>query len=188
MELILSLAKVRSEVGKKQEKLEHQKLAARSEKEKATRTLRNLKKGVSEQKKQRAQMVLEEANKTLKDLQAKISEFSGKMKGLKSIYEDLLKGFLLSLSLFCFFLSSFSLFFSSPPPPFLPHLSSLLSIFLVRYRDTVPEIRRDLVQSLGTLIREVYQIFLTNDYLKYLGIALYDKVPPCHSPFSLFPF
>ena len=103
MELILSLAKVRSEIGKKQEKLEHQRLAARSEKEKATRALRNLKKGTTQQKKQRAQMVLDEANKTLNDLQAKINEFTGKMKGLKSFYEDLLKGYL----------------FHSPPFPFL---------------------------------------------------------------------
>ena len=56
---------------------------------------------------------------------------------------------------------------------------------MVRYRDTVPEIRRDLVQSLGTLVREVYQIFLTNDYLKYLGIALHDKVSPPFPPFLL---
>jgi len=50
------------------------------------------------------------------------------------------------------------------------------SVFVHRYRDTLPEIRSICMQEIGTWMKKFHQNFLDDSYLKYIGWTLHDKV------------
>ncbi len=50
------------------------------------------------------------------------------------------------------------------------------SVFIHRYRDTCSDIRSICIQELGVWMREHYKLFLSDNYLKYIGWTLSDKV------------
>ena len=55
------------------------------------------------------------------------------------------------------------------------------SVFVHRYRDTRPEIRSLCIAELGVWMKEYSVHFLDDQYLKYIGWTLYDKVSPSSS-------
>lgn len=50
------------------------------------------------------------------------------------------------------------------------------SVFVHRYRDTLPEIRSICMLEIGQWMKRFHQLFLDDSYLKYLGWTLHDKV------------
>ena len=50
------------------------------------------------------------------------------------------------------------------------------SVFVHRYRDTLPEIRSICMLEIGTWMKKFHQNFLDDSYLKYIGWTLHDKV------------
>jgi len=50
-----------------------------------------------------------------------------------------------------------------------------ISIFVHRYRDTLPEVRALCIEELGIWIDKYSNYFLHEDHLKYLGWTLYDR-------------
>merc|ERR1712088_168360 len=50
------------------------------------------------------------------------------------------------------------------------------SVFVHRYRDTLPEIRSICMQEIGLWMKKFHQNFLDDSYLKYIGWTLHDKV------------
>ena len=50
------------------------------------------------------------------------------------------------------------------------------SVFVHRYRDTLPEIRSICMQEIGVWMKKFHQNFLDDSYLKYIGWTLHDKV------------
>ena len=54
-------------------------------------------------------------------------------------------------------------------------MSFFNSIFIHRYKDTHPEVRAKCAETIGKLVMEYSTKFLDNQYLKYVGWALYDK-------------
>ena len=50
------------------------------------------------------------------------------------------------------------------------------SLFHKRYRDSVAEIRAACAGALGEWMQRYPSVFVSNDYLKYMGFNLYDKV------------
>lgn len=50
------------------------------------------------------------------------------------------------------------------------------SIFVHRYRDTLPEVRSICMTEIGQWMKKFHQQFLDDSYLKYIGWTLYDKV------------
>merc|ERR1719288_657254 len=50
------------------------------------------------------------------------------------------------------------------------------SVFVHRYRDTLPEIRSICMQEIGIWMKKFHQNFLDDSYLKYIGWTLHDKV------------
>jgi cohesin complex subunit SA-1/2 len=49
------------------------------------------------------------------------------------------------------------------------------SVFVLRYRDTVPDIRALCIQELGLWLKDDPQRFLDDSYLKYVGWSLHDS-------------
>ncbi|GAB6019831.1 hypothetical protein CHUAL_001371 [Chamberlinius hualienensis] len=49
------------------------------------------------------------------------------------------------------------------------------SVFVHRYRDTVPEIRSICMSEIGIWMKKFHQNFLDDSYLKYIGWTLHDK-------------
>ncbi|XP_032852457.1 cohesin subunit SA-2 isoform X2 [Tyto alba] len=47
--------------------------------------------------------------------------------------------------------------------------------FLNRYRDVIPEIRATCIEEFGSWIKTYPDVFLNDNYLKYIGWMLYDK-------------
>ncbi|XP_021930431.1 cohesin subunit SA-2 isoform X2 [Zootermopsis nevadensis] len=50
------------------------------------------------------------------------------------------------------------------------------SVFVHRYRDTLPEIRAICMAEIGVWMKKFHQNFLDDSYLKYIGWTLHDKV------------
>lgn len=50
------------------------------------------------------------------------------------------------------------------------------SVFVHRYRDTLPEIRSICMYEIGQWMKKFHQHFLDDSYLKYIGWTLHDKV------------
>ncbi|CAH0773701.1 unnamed protein product [Bemisia tabaci] len=50
------------------------------------------------------------------------------------------------------------------------------SVFVHRYRDTLPEIRAICMAEIGIWMKKFHQNFLDDSYLKYIGWTLHDKV------------
>ncbi|KAG1650209.1 Cohesin subunit SA-1 [Nymphon striatum] len=50
------------------------------------------------------------------------------------------------------------------------------SVFVHRYRDTLPEIRSICLTEIGVWMLKFHQMFLDDSYLKYIGWTLHDKV------------
>ncbi|KAJ8679967.1 hypothetical protein QAD02_015754 [Eretmocerus hayati] len=50
------------------------------------------------------------------------------------------------------------------------------SVFVHRYRDTLPEIRAICMAEIGVWMKKFHQYFLDDSYLKYIGWTLHDKV------------
>ncbi|CAB0035744.1 unnamed protein product [Trichogramma brassicae] len=50
------------------------------------------------------------------------------------------------------------------------------SVFVHRYRDTLPEIRAICLAEIGVWMKKFHQQFLDDSYLKYIGWTLHDKV------------
>ncbi|XP_071445719.1 cohesin subunit SA-2 isoform X1 [Hetaerina americana] len=50
------------------------------------------------------------------------------------------------------------------------------SVFVHRYRDTLPEIRSICMAEIGVWMKKFHQNFLDDSYLKYIGWTLHDKV------------
>ncbi|XP_043227406.1 cohesin subunit SA-2-like isoform X2 [Amphibalanus amphitrite] len=50
------------------------------------------------------------------------------------------------------------------------------SVFVHRYRDTLPEIRSICMAEIGIWMKKFHQNFLDDSYLKYIGWTLHDKV------------
>ncbi|KAK0092308.1 hypothetical protein PV326_001714 [Microctonus aethiopoides] len=50
------------------------------------------------------------------------------------------------------------------------------SVFVHRYRDTLPEIRAICMAEIGLWMKKFHQNFLDDSYLKYIGWTLHDKV------------
>ncbi|RXG56416.1 Cohesin subunit SA-2, partial [Armadillidium vulgare] len=50
------------------------------------------------------------------------------------------------------------------------------SVFVHRYRDTLPEIRSICMAEIGCWMKKFHQNFLDDSYLKYIGWTLHDKV------------
>lgn len=50
------------------------------------------------------------------------------------------------------------------------------SVFVHRYRDTCPDIRAICIAELGVWMKEYSTQFLADNYLKYIGWTLSDKV------------
>ncbi|EEC02719.1 cohesin subunit SA-1 [Ixodes scapularis] len=50
------------------------------------------------------------------------------------------------------------------------------SVFVHRYRDTLPEVRSICMLEIGQWMKKFHQHFLDDSYLKYLGWTLHDKV------------
>uniref|UniRef100_T1IZS7 SCD domain-containing protein n=1 Tax=Strigamia maritima TaxID=126957 RepID=T1IZS7_STRMM len=50
------------------------------------------------------------------------------------------------------------------------------SVFVHRYRDTLPEIRSICMSEIGIWMKKFHQNFLDDSYLKYIGWTLHDKV------------
>jgi len=50
------------------------------------------------------------------------------------------------------------------------------SVFVHRYRDTLPEIRSICMTEIGQWMKKFHQNFLDDSYLKYIGWTLHDKV------------
>ncbi|CAK9291266.1 unnamed protein product [Gordionus sp. m RMFG-2023] len=50
------------------------------------------------------------------------------------------------------------------------------SIFVHRYRDTIPDVRALCMQEIGIWMKKFPKMFLDDSYLKYIGWTLYDKV------------
>ena len=50
------------------------------------------------------------------------------------------------------------------------------SVFVHRYRDTLPEIRGICMAEIGIWMKKFHQNFLDDSYLKYIGWTLHDKV------------
>lgn len=50
------------------------------------------------------------------------------------------------------------------------------SVFVHRYRDTLPEIRSICMAEIGLWMKKFHQNFLDDSYLKYIGWTLHDKV------------
>lgn len=50
------------------------------------------------------------------------------------------------------------------------------SVFVHRYRDTLPEIRSVCLTEIGVWMLKFHQMFLDDSYLKYIGWTLHDKV------------
>ena len=50
------------------------------------------------------------------------------------------------------------------------------SVFVHRYRDTVPDIRAIAMMEIGVWMYKFHSNFLDDSYLKYIGWTLYDKV------------
>lgn len=50
------------------------------------------------------------------------------------------------------------------------------SVFVHRYRDTLPEIRGICMTEIGVWMKKFHQNFLDDSYLKYIGWTLHDKV------------
>lgn len=50
------------------------------------------------------------------------------------------------------------------------------SVFVHRYRDTLPEIRSICMNEIGWWMKKFHQNFLDDSYLKYIGWTLHDKV------------
>ncbi|KAK2720377.1 cohesin subunit SA-1-like isoform X2 [Artemia franciscana] len=50
------------------------------------------------------------------------------------------------------------------------------SVFMHRYRDTLPEIRSICMQEIGVWMRKFHSMFLDDSYLKYIGWTLHDKI------------
>ncbi|KAA0183245.1 hypothetical protein HAZT_HAZT005136, partial [Hyalella azteca] len=49
------------------------------------------------------------------------------------------------------------------------------SVFVHRYRDTLPEIRSICMAEIGLWMKKFHQNFLDDTYLKYIGWTLHDK-------------
>ena len=50
------------------------------------------------------------------------------------------------------------------------------SVFVHRYRDSLPEIRSICMNEIGWWMKKFHQNFLDDSYLKYIGWTLHDKV------------
>lgn len=50
------------------------------------------------------------------------------------------------------------------------------SVFVHRYRDTLPEIRAIAMTEIGVWMHKFHANFLDDSYLKYIGWTLHDKV------------
>ena len=50
------------------------------------------------------------------------------------------------------------------------------SVFVHRYRDTLPEIRSICMNEIGWWMKKFHQNFLDDSYLKYIGWTIHDKV------------
>lgn len=50
------------------------------------------------------------------------------------------------------------------------------SVFVHRYRDTLPEIRAICMTEIGIWMRKFHTNFLDDSYLKYIGWTLHDRV------------
>lgn len=50
------------------------------------------------------------------------------------------------------------------------------SVFVHRYRDTLPEIRGICMSEIGIWMKKFHQNFLDDSYLKYIGWTLHDKI------------
>ncbi|XP_014259117.1 cohesin subunit SA-2 isoform X2 [Cimex lectularius] len=50
------------------------------------------------------------------------------------------------------------------------------SVFVHRYRDTLPEIRAICMAEIGVWMKKFHQNFLDDSYLKYIGWTLHDKI------------
>lgn len=50
------------------------------------------------------------------------------------------------------------------------------SVFVHRYRDTLPDIRAICMTEIGVWMQKFSQYFLDDSYLKYIGWTLHDKV------------
>eukprot|EP01116_Phalansterium_solitarium_P015843 TRINITY_DN353_c2_g1_i1.p1 TRINITY_DN353_c2_g1~~TRINITY_DN353_c2_g1_i1.p1 ORF type:complete len:1267 (+),score=423.60 TRINITY_DN353_c2_g1_i1:30-3830(+) len=55
-------------------------------------------------------------------------------------------------------------------------LDMFKAIFVLRYRDTVPDIRQECIRALGEWLRDYTGLFLQDEYLKYVGWSLNDRV------------
>lgn len=51
-------------------------------------------------------------------------------------------------------------------------------IFVLRYRDSSEKVREDAMIGLGDLVTDYPAMFLKDNFMKYLGWTLYDKVSP----------
>ena len=60
------------------------------------------------------------------------------------------------------------------------------SVFVHRYRDTRPEIRSICIAELGVWMKDYHTQFLADNYLKYIGWTLSDKVCTCSMYINLY--